>query len=210
MPATPATLDLEFAYLKPNGKPAIDGRGRPPGKQGGRPGTVMTPKQIRARARRAGKMLDKELEERYKPLDEWDHEELARGRPRDKSGGWSGSPPKYVTRAFHEQILRKFQVVVREEMNTHTIEALEVMRKVLTDESTDMKGKPLVSAGTKLEAAKYLLDHVVGKPTQRTETEISVKLQTMLGNAMVNPTGELTQGSQPLTDVYDAEIIDDD
>lgn len=210
MGATPAMLDMEHAGLKPSGKPEIDAQGRPPHKQGGRPAKSMDAKQIRARARRRQKVVDEELAQLYKPLEEWDHEELARGRPRDKNGGWNGSPPAYITRAFHEQIIKRFQVVVREEMNRHTVEALVVMQKILTDESTDMNGKPLVAASTKLEAAKYLLDHVVGKPTQRTETEISVKLQGMLGAAMVNPTGELAQGSQPLQDVVDAELVDED
>jgi len=155
-------------------------------------------------------MLEKELDELYKPVEEWDAEELARGRPRDRNGGWSGSTPAYVTRAFHEQIIKRFQVVVREEMNKHTIEALEVMRKVLTDETVDLRGKPLVSPATKLQAATYLLDHVVGKPTQRVEQDISVKLQGLLGTVMVTPTGELAQGSQPLTDIVDAEVVDDD
>lgn len=210
MTATPATLDLTYAGLKPNGKPELDAQGRPPDKQGGRPGKSMSPKQIRARARRKQKMLEKELDELYKPVEEWDAEELARGRPRDRNGGWSGSTPAYVTRAFHEQIIKRFQVVVREEMNKHTIEALEVMRKVLTDETVDLRGKPLVSPATKLQAATYLLDHVVGKPTQRVEQDISVKLQGLLGTVMVTPTGELAQGSQPLSDIVDAEVVDDD
>lgn len=210
MSATPAMLNLEHAGLKPNGKPEIDAQGRPPHKQGGRPAKSLSPKQIRARARRRQKVLDEELQELYKPLEEWDAEELARGRPRDKNGGWTGSPPAYVTRAFHEQIIKRFQVVVREEMNRHTVEALVVMQKILTDESVDMNGKPLVSPSTKLQAATYLLDQVVGRPTQKTEAEISVKLQTMLGAVMVNPTGELAQGSQPFEDVVDADVIEED
>lgn len=210
MGATPVMLDMTYSGLKPSGKPELDAQGRPPDKQGGRPAKSMSPKQIRARARRRQKIVDKELAELYKPVEEWDAEELARGRPRDRKGGWQGSPPAWITRAFHEQIVRRFQVVVKEEMNKNTIEALEVMRHILTDETVDLRGKPLVAASTKLEAAKYLLDHVVGKPTQRTEVDISVKLQSMLGTAMVNPTGELAQGSQPLNDIVDAEIVDDD
>lgn len=210
MGATPATLDMTYSGLKPNGKPELDAQGRPPEQQGGRPAKSMSPKQIRARARRRQKIIDQELEQLYKPVEEWDAEELARGRPRDVNGGWHGSPPAYITRAFHEQIIKRFQVVVREEMNKSTIEALVVMDKILTDDTVDLKGKPLVPASTKLEAAKYLLDHVVGKPTQRVQQDISVKLQGLLGTVMVNPGGELAQGSQPLADIVDAEIVEDD
>lgn len=199
MGATPAVIDMRLAELKPNGKPVLDPQGRPPEKQGGRPATVMNMKQIRARARRRQKITDEELAFAYKPLDEWDDEELARGRPRAKDGSFKGAPPKYIDRALHEQIVRKFEQVVRAEMNNHTVGALKVLDMILTDVEVDEKGKPLVNASTKLEAAKFLIEHVIGKPKQRVETDISVKLQGLLGTVMVNPnnqTGgfELAQG----------------
>jgi hypothetical protein len=213
-------LDFTHIGLKPNGKPVRDAQGRVGDAQGGRPRELIITertvlddrqrKQIRRRARRGTKLIAQaELESMYKPIEEWDAEELARGRPRDRKGGFSGKAPPYVTRAFHEQIVRRFQVVVKEQMAVHTVEALQVVRKILDDDNVDLKGKPLVPYSTKLDAAKYLIDHVVGRPTQRIEQDVSVKLQSMLGSAMVNPSGELTQGSKPI-DVIDAEIVEDD
>lgn len=167
---------------------------------------VRTPKQIRARARRASKMLEEDLNELYKPLEEWDHEELARGRPRAKDGTFKGPTPKYISRELHEETIRRFNKVVKEEMNVHTIEALSVLQSILIDEETDDNGKPRVAAGTKLDAAKFLLEHIVGKPTQRVETDISVKLQGILGAAMVIP-GQVDQPA--LRPVIDAEIVED-
>lgn len=210
MGATPATLDLTYAGLKPNGQPEIDAQGRPPSKQGGRPRTSKEAKAIRARARRAKKLIEEDLKELYKPIEEWDAEELARGKPRDINGGWKTKPPAWISRAMHEEIIKRYQVVVREEMNIQTVEALEVLRRVMSDDSVDMKGKPLTSSSTKLDAAKYLIDHVIGKPRQRVEQDVSVKLQGMLGMAMVNPTGELAQGSQPLADVIDSTGYEED
>lgn len=201
MGATPAVIDMRLAELKPNGKPLYDPQGRPPEKQGGRPVTAQNAKQIRARARRAQKIAKEELEKLYKPIEEWDAEELARGRPRAKDGTFKGPAPSFIDRAVHEQIVRRFEEIVRSDMNTHTVAALRIVGEILEDDATDDKGRPLVAAGTKLDAAKFLIEHVIGKPKQRVETDISVKLQALLGAVMVNPTGgnphqgfELAQG----------------
>lgn len=156
-------------------------------------GQLATPKQIRARARRVlkkGKKLDEETFELWagKPVDEWDLEELARGRPRDKRGGFAGKPPAYMPRAVHERIAERFRMVIRDGMNQNAVAALGVIQNLLNNEDYDEKGKPLVGANVKLDAAKWLLEHVVGKPVQPQTTDISVKLQGILGAVMVNPT----------------------
>lgn len=200
MSATPAVLDFTNADMKPNGKPVMDAQGRLPDHQGGRPATVLSPKQIRARARRRRSINETELALLYKPLEEWDAEELARGRPRAKDGTFKGKSPAFIDRALHEQIVNRFSEIVKVEMNGHTVNALKVIGWILENEEEDDKGRPVVSASTKLDATKFLIEHVIGKPKQRIEQDISVKLQGMLAHAMVNPslqqTGqfELTQG----------------
>lgn len=189
----------------------------PPTKRVGQPIRSMNPKQIRVRARRAQSMLEADLEELYKhrPMETWDAEELARGRPRDKAGGWRGPKPEFVNRQFHEKIVKRFAEVVKMDMREQTVEALVVMKKVMMDDRVDARGRPITPSSTKLDAAKFLIEHVVGKPTQRTETDISIKLQAILGTAMLNPPnpdnyidavnsrGELTQG------YIEAEVIDE-
>ena len=211
MGASTIIVDMRLAEMKPNGKPKIDALGRPPEKQGGRPVTQHSSKQIRARARRKQSIAHEELKKLYKPIEEWDHEELARGRPRAKDGSFKGAPPSYIDRALHEQIVRQFETVVRSEMNNHTVAALTLIGKVLSDEREDEKGRPVVNASTKLDAAKFLIEHVIGKPKQRVETDISVKLQGLLGTVMVNPQAngnfELAQG---YVDVRSWEADDED
>lgn len=155
-------------------------------------GQLATPKQVRARARRVlkkGRKLSDEDFELWagKPVDEWDLEELARGRPRDKRGGFAGKPPAYMPRAVHERIAERFKMVIRDGMNQNAVAALGVIQNLLSNEDYDEKGKPLVGANVKLDAAKWLLEHVVGKPVQPTQSDISVKLQGILGAVMVNP-----------------------
>jgi hypothetical protein len=198
-------LDFTNADLKPNGKPVIDSQGRLPEQQGGRPVKSQSPKQIRARARRKRAIADEELARLYKPLDEWDAEELARGRPRAKDGSFKGKAPAFIDRALHEQIVRRFEEVVRIKMNEHTVDALRFLSDVLNNNEEDDRGRPIVSASTKLDATKFLIEHVIGKPKQRMETDISVKLQGVLAMAMVNPS-QTQQGQFELAQGYiDAE-----
>lgn len=198
-------------------------------------GFVMTPKQIRRRAkRRLEKNPRMPLHEAYegtmKPISEWDFEELARGRPKNERGTFEGGTPKWVSRQVTEEAMERFKVLIREEMNSHTIVGLNTLVRVLDDERVDNKGKPFVSANVKVDIAKFLLEHVVGKPVQPTQSEVSVKLQAILGTVMVSPTqvasapmdytlaqrGTRGVGENPanlppeLEAVWDAVLVDED
>lgn len=167
---------------------------------------VMSKKQIRARARRAGKIHKDELAKLYKPLEEWDEEELARGRPRAADGSFRGSTPQWINRELHEAAMSRFKGIIEGQMRGETVEAMKLIHKVLTDDEVDEKGRPVVSAGTKLDAAKFLIEHVVGKPTQRVETDISVRLQGLLAMATVGP----GQGDPQALALSQAGIWDED
>ena len=158
-------------------------------------GYRMTAKSIRARIRSKRQKLDaatlitpQEATVLYKkPIEEWDSEELARGRPRNKQGTFSGPKPSYVTMSMHEESLNRFTKVIKTDMGVATIKAMEQLNAILANEDTDYRGKPLVSASTKLDAAKFLIEHLLGKPKQTVENEVSVKLQSILGSVIVNP-----------------------
>jgi hypothetical protein len=187
---------------------------------------LLTQKRIRARQRRAvrrGESLPpEETALVWKPVEEWDFEEVARGRPRAANGTFAGRPAHTMSREIHERAMERFKALVRTNMNVSTIDAVSVINQILTNEDTDDKGKPVVPAGTKLDAAKFLLEHVVGKAVQPTTSDISIKLQGILGMAMVNPVvdspgeyeaghigtrGELTTGDD---DVLDADFWEED
>lgn len=155
-------------------------------------GKLLTGKQIRARARRRGKrseiMSDQEMEYLYKkPIDEWDLDELAHGRPKNAQGHFRGPAPKWINSVVHEEAMTKYTAAVKTSMRGTTVDALEIIKQIINDDNVDDKGKPFVNASTKLDAAKFLIEHVVGKPTQRIESDVSVKLQGILGQVMVNP-----------------------
>jgi len=168
-------------------------------------GKLLTPKQIRARARRAAKrsrsngkalMSELEFERLYKPVDQWDLEELARGRPRDKDGTFRGRKPGWITREVHERAMELFVEQTRGEMGALTPDALDAIRWVVQNEDTDERGKLVVPAAAKNQAAMFILEHVVGKPKQRMEADISVKLQGILAGVMVNPNEALAPPEQ--------------
>lgn len=203
-------------------------------------GKLLTPKQIRARARRrAAKarkdgraiMSDVEFEALYKPVDEWDMEELARGRPRDMNGKFQGRKPGWITREVHERAMEQFQSMIKSEMAALTPTAVERLQHIMNDDSTDDRGKPIVPASVKFQAISFLLEHQVGKPKQHVQQDISVKLQGILGAAMVNPHEAMSppnQGGEGMNlahfpghtipigtlgqkeDIVDGEVLDDD
>lgn len=146
-----------------------------------------TKKQIRTRARRHGKIAASEFELLYKPLDMWDEEELARGRPRAIDGSFRGRAPNWITREMHEEAMSRFKHIVEGRMRGETVGALDMIHQIITSEDEDDKGKPIVAASTKLDAAKFLIEHVLGKPKQRQEVDISVRLQGLLAVATAGP-----------------------
>jgi hypothetical protein len=207
---------MRYAWLTPAGKPAVGRKGKPYKKTRDEdrvipldPRRSTRDKQIRARARRRGVLLKADLDLLYKPIEEWDDEELARGRPRDSTGGWRGKTPPWISKAYHEEIIRRFEKVIKSEMNAHTIEALSAIQNILENNKMDRRGRPMVPHAVKLDAAKFLVEHVLGKPKQRVESEVSVTLQGILGHAMVNPNLENFDEYQLTQGYIDAEVVDD-
>lgn len=171
----------------------------------------MNKKQIRARARRHARISEAEFDKLYKPIAEWDEEELARGRPRAADGSFRGKSPSWITREMHEQAMARFKGIVEGKMRRETVTALGVIHQILESEDVDDKGKPVVNASTKMDAAKFLIEHVVGKPTQRQEVDISVRLQALLATATVGISADRADAlSLPSGADYEAAFAEDD
>jgi hypothetical protein len=133
-------------------------------------------------------MSEQELEViMVKPIDEWDLQELARGRPRASDGSFRGPKPRWITRAVHEQSMERFKAAIKSDMNATTVDAMTAIQGILGNDDVDDKGKPIVPASTKLDAAKFLIEHVIGKPKQQLEADVSVQLQSILAVVMANP-----------------------
>lgn len=169
----------------------------------------LSPKQIRARARRHGKISQAEMDALYKPLEEWDEEELARGRPRAADGTFRGKPPPYITREVYEEAISRFNTHLKDKMRAETPGAMKRITELLMDDERDERGKPVVPASVQLQAAMWLVEHAVGKPTTHAEVDISVKLQAVLAAATAGPEGfALAELESP--DVIEGDAWEDD
>lgn len=124
-----------------------------------------------------------------KPVEEWDWEELSRGRPRGADGKFYGNKPKWITPAITAEAQRRMRVMTEQELMTHGFEAIRVLKDIMGDLEVDDFGKPIVPASVKLDAAKYILNHVIGTPKARVEVESSNPLQDLMGQVLVNPDG---------------------
>lgn len=206
-PPEPLELDFSKAF-SPRGSKA--GRRHPDD-----PRLSMNPKAIRNRTRRRGQITEKEFDTLYKPIEEWDEEELARGRPRAKDGTFRGAAPKWLTREMHEQAMEQFKKIIGNRMREEAVNAIGVVANLLNSHELDDKGRPVVPPSVQLQAAQWLVEHVVGKPKQRTETDISVKLQAVLATAMIGGAGAADAGSPAPAlpapqSIIDAEAWEDD
>lgn len=186
--------------------------GRPQGSQAkDRSNVSKDPRHIRARIRRKGNRLDAELEllaEVTKPLEEWDEEELARGRTRDKNGGWSGRPPKWITPKLRQEALKRFEQGTLEKMRGQFGHAIDVVESLMKSTDVDYEtGKPIVSPQTRLDAAKFVINQVMGTPKARVEVDAGDNLSNILAGALVNPDGlPALPGGYDL----DGEVVEDD
>jgi hypothetical protein len=194
---------VTLPHIKPSGKvidAGVDPRPRTS------TGKLLTDKQIRARARRKFNKLQRsqekmigneEFEWLYKPIEEWSLRELALGRPLPPDGKIPRGPkPQWVTMEVHERSMELFVKAIRNEMNSSTIDALSAMTGIINDNRVDHRGKPIVPPSVKADLAKFLLEHIVGKPKQHITQDISVKLQGLLGSVMVNPNDALASGRE--------------
>jgi hypothetical protein len=139
------------------------------------------PAQIRRRLRRAAKgdkkrdgRIARDMEMLYqKPLEEWDLEELARGRPRDKNGKFTGRLPSWCGANVQMEAKRRLITETRARLAGHADLAIRTLGNLLVSDECDMNGKPIVDAKTKYAAAAFILEHTIGKPQALVSVEVS-------------------------------------
>lgn len=159
------------------------------------------PRAVRARLRRKNRKVNRtedamvtDLEMLYKPVDTWDMAELARGRPRCKDGTFKGPTPPWVTPLVRREAERRLVDLARAELATMVGDAIQVMTNLMTDDTVDEEtGRPYVSASTKLDAAKFIVEQVMGKAKQRVDLEAGASVAEFLGQfsgGLVKRTGD--------------------
>jgi hypothetical protein len=152
------------------------------------------PSAVRGRIKRANKRLEAATEDigifYNKPVEEWDFEELQRGRPRSHNGRFTGAKPAWITGAVLAEAQKRLKSLTKQELHMHANAAIAVIADLMVDDRVDRLGKPVTSSATKLQAATYVLDHIIGKSTAHVEVEGSLQLNQMLAAVIINPDGQ--------------------
>jgi len=173
------------------------------------------PKQIRRRVRRAqGKIqadVDLYLEVRYqKPIEEWDLEELARGRPRDQNGQFRGVTPTWITPTVQKEARRRLLDHAFGTMAGHADLAIQTIANLIRSEEVDDKGKPIVDARTKLQACIFILEHLMGKPKAIVELHDTNEAKSAIAAAIVLDDGLPQDNPIVLDGTFTEEDEEDD
>lgn len=170
---------------------------------------VNTPKQIRNRLRRKTKKFEAELELYQdvaygKRIEDWDLEELARGRPRTSDGHFRGPAPKWITPLVIREAKRRLLDHTYGSMAAHVDLAVQTVVKLLNSTEVDDWGRPLVDARTKLAAATFVIEHIIGKPKNTVEVDGTDTVRQFLAAALV-----LDDGT-PAHPVIDGQFSEED
>lgn len=164
----------------------------------------LTPQQIDVLARKEQSELNPT---RYrKPVEEWDLEELARGRPRAADGSFKGRNPKWVSSEVLEESRKRFQQGSLTAIEASFDSAIKVITHILKDSDNEPR--------VRLDAAKFIVNHVMGTPRVRAEIVTNSPFQSILAASLVNPDGASShplqiQSSSPSQE-QDPDIIDID
>jgi len=150
------------------------------------------PKQVRIRLRRAHRnpkrdgRIARDMEMLYqKPIEEWDFEELAHGRPRAADGSFRGKPPSWVTPYVHKEAKRRLLDETIGQMAGHIGKAVKLIGELIESQEIDDNGKPIVDAKTKLAAATFVIEHFLGKPKLLLEVDATDQTKQALASAIV-------------------------
>ena len=161
------------------------------------------PNAVRARLKKANKTINEDVALVYKkPIEELDFEELQYGKPRREDGTIArrGPRPKWITPAVIVEAQRRLKTVTGVELAAYSGNAIAVMVDLMNASNVDI---------VRFNAAKYVLDQIMGMPTQRVEQATTINVQSFLADVMVNPDGQKAiEGEYTVT--YDDDTEDDD
>lgn len=147
------------------------------------------PQAVKARLKKTNAAIarhDEDLQYIYpgmKPVEEWDFEELQCGKPRDPITGKisrRGGRPAWITPIILAEAQKRLSTMTTTQLGMYTGSAIGVMVDLMQSAKVEM---------VRYKAAEYVLNQIMGMPTQRQEISASVNVQSFLADVMVNPDG---------------------
>lgn len=134
-------------------------------------------------------------------LSEWTDEELQRGK-RKVNGQFHGPDPKVLPRAIVDELNRRtFQQatsIVRDDVE----DAVRLWGDIVRDPEADL--------ALRLEASKEIANRILGKPTERTQVQLSVDRAPWERAIMAGLVGTDAEARELDADVVEAEVVEDD
>lgn len=165
------------------------------------------PVNIRKRLRKVESMREQDLQlliendPKWKPLEQWDLEELARGRPRNKNGGFVGRGPAWITPMIVAEAQRRFKDQVFRGLTSYAEEALKVLYNIMMDE--DAAGK------LRSDIAMFIVEHVIGKPKTSVDVTEMSPASAFLAKSLVLDDDDHTN-AHPVIELEPTEYEDGD
>lgn len=113
-------------------------------------------------------------------VNDLDDEELAKGRCRDKDGGFGGRPPKMVPRELSDRMRSELLARGQSMFAEHFQTAIKVLAEIALDTSGDAK------AADRRAAAQYLIERVAGKVPDKIEVRSQDPWQQIMDDILVD------------------------
>lgn len=137
-----------------------------------------------------------------RPIAEWDLEELARGKARNKNGGFNGGKPRWGPNEAEvkKEIARRLEEEARLRLHSLVYPALNRFAQLL--DSADEKVAAQIST--------YVVDQMLGKATAKVDVQGEMSLEHRLAAALVVPGGEQAHPTLRPGEIIDGELADDD
>ncbi len=130
-------------------------------------------------------------------LSEWDDTELLRGRRRNpKTGKFHGHDPQVVPHRLVQELTKRRMSRAAALMSYSVTDAVKLLRAVVRDEEADL---PL-----RMEAAKQLLDRVLGRPREAISLDVHGSLapwQAMAADSIVRVVPNEAAATEPEPEV---------
>ena len=133
-----------------------------------------------------------------KPVETWDLQELARGRPRAADGSFKGRSPKWISSEVLEESRRRFQAGALVEVEANMDLAIKVIANILSDPDQDPR--------IRLDSAKFIINHVLGTPKVKAEIVTNSPFATLIASSLINPDGSDSHPQAAIASAH--EIID--
>lgn len=131
-------------------------------------------------------------------LEDWDDEEIKRGRRRNKHGTFNGRPPSVIPRQVYDELRRRtaqdFEEMVRQEL-------LPVTEVIIEMAKGERPADP-----TQLKAAQEIVNRYAGKPPENINLSGTV---TQKPWERAIEAGIVRDADSDDGEVIDAEVVDD-